>query len=268
MGTLGGATAGATARARDAVRRGQRLPRLVRQAIALVLGILAGVLLFDRLLMPVLVRHGDEVRVPSVGGVELAQAEKSLRVAGLRPLVMTGRHHAVVPRGDVLEVSPPSGLSVKRGRQVILTPSLGAFHLTVPNLVGQTMRLARIQLGDAGLAVGEVMYAANDLVEGDVVMAMEPEGGAPAPENSTVSLLVSRPRPSTGYWLPDLRGLPGTASEILLEQGGFSVTVQTEAGGEPGTVVRQDPPPGVPLWPGTHVVLSVAPGWGRGSGRG
>lgn len=259
---------GAKTRARSAARRGQVLPRLLRQALALTFGILVGAFLFDRVLMPVLVRHGDEVRVPSVGGSELAQAEGALRAVGLRPLVMTGRHHAVVPRGQVLEVSPPPGLSVKRGRQVILTPSLGTFHLTVPDLVGQTMRLARIQLGDAGLAVGQVMYAANELVDEDVIMAMEPEGGAPAPENSTVSLLVSRARPSVPYWLPDLRGLPGTASEILLQQGGFSVTIQTEGGGEPGTVVRQDPPPGVPLWPGTRVVLGVAPGWGRGSGRG
>jgi serine/threonine-protein kinase len=220
------------------------------------------------MVMPLVVRHGDEVSVPSVGGSELAQAEKELRAAGLRPLVLQGRHHTVVPRGRVLEVSPPPGLSVKRGRQVILTPSLGTFHRAVPDLVGQSMRLARMRLGDAGLSVGQLMYAANELVGEDIVMAMEPEGGTPAPENGMVSLLVSRARPSVPFWLPDLRGLPGAASETLLEQGGFSVTIQTGDGGEPGTVVRQDPPPGSPLWPGTRVVLSVVPGWGRGWGRG
>jgi eukaryotic-like serine/threonine-protein kinase len=264
MGKLGG---GMT-KVRGTVERGARLPRFVRQALALVLGVLVGAFLFDRVLMPIVVRHGEEVRIPSVGGSDLAQAENALRAAGLRPLVMKGRHHAVVPRGQVLEVSPPPGLSVKRGRQVILTPSLGTFHRTVPDLVGQSMRLARMQLGDAGLAVGQIMYAANELVGPDLIMAMEPEGGAPAAENGAVSLLVSRDRPSIPFWLPDLRGLPGSISETLLEQGGFLVSVQTEAGGEPGAVVRQDPPPGTPLWPGTRVVLGVAPGQGRVWGRG
>jgi eukaryotic-like serine/threonine-protein kinase len=258
----------ATTKVRGAAQRGARLPRFVRQMLALLLGVLVGAFLFDRVLMPVVVRHSDEVRVPSVGGSELAQAENALRAAGLRPLVMQGRHHAAVPRGQVLEVSPPPGLSVKRGRQVILTPSLGTFHRTVPDLVGQSMRLARLRLGDAGLSVGQIMYAANELVGPDLVMAMEPEGGAPAPEAGAISLLVSRDRPSVPFWLPDLRGLPGDASETLLEQGGFSVSVQTETGGEPGTVVRQDPPPGTPLWPGTRVLLGVASGRGRIWGRG
>lgn len=250
--------------ARDAARRRGRLSRAARQLLALLLGILAGVLLFDRLLMPLVVRHRDEAQVPSIGGSDLAQAESMLRGLGLRPVVMPGRHHAAVSRGQVLEVSPQPGLSVKRGRQVFLTPSLGTFHRTVPDLVGQSMRLARLRLGDAGLSVGQVMYAANDLVGDDLVMATEPEGGTPAPDNGTVSLLVSRERPSVPYWLPDLRGLPGAASEVLLEQGGFRVSVEHGDGGQPGTVVRQDPPPGTPLWPGTRVVLGVAPGWSRG----
>lgn len=259
---------GAKTRVRTVAQRGARLPRFLRVLLALVLGVLVGAFLFDRVLMPRVVRHGDEVSVPSVGGDDLAQAENELRALGLRPLVLAGRHHTVVPRGQVLEVSPPPGLSVKRGRQVILTPSLGAFHRAVPDLVGESMRLASMRLSDAGLSVGELMYAANDLVGEDLVMAMEPEGGTAAPENGTVALLVSRARPSVPFWLPDLRGLPGAASEILLEQGGFSVTVQSGDGGDPGTVVRQDPPPGSPLWPGTRVVLSVVPGYGRGWGRG
>lgn len=257
-------------RARSGARRvadkSARLPRLVRQLLALALGMAAGAFLFDRVLMPLVVRHGDEVAVPSVGGSDLAHAEDALRAAGLRPLVIAGRHHAVVPRGQVLEVSPPPGLSVKRGRQVILTPSLGTFYRLVPDVVGESMRMARLRLDDAGLTLGRVMYAANDLVVESQVMAMEPEGGSPAPDNSTVSLLVSRSRPPVPHWLPDLRGLPGAASEILLEQGGYAVSIETAGDGEPGTVVRQDPPPGSPLWPGNRIVLSVAPGrgWRRG----
>ena len=259
---------GATARMRKAARRGARLPRWVRTLLALVGGVLVGAFLFDRVVMPLVVRHGDEVSVPAVGGRELAQAESDLRAAGLRPLVLPGRHHAAVARGRILDVSPPAGLMVKRGRQVILTPSLGTFHRPVPDLVGESMRLARMRLSDAGLSVGQLMYAANDLVEDDLIMAMEPEGGKPAPDNGLVSLLVSRTRSSVPYWLPDLRGFPGGACETLLQQGGFRVTIESGEGGDPGTVVRQDPPAGSPLWPGTRVVLSVVPGWSGGWGRG
>ncbi len=255
---------GAAAELRKAARRGGRLSRWIRTLLALGCGILVGTFLFDRVVMPLVVRHGDEVSVPAVGGRELAQAESDLRAAGLRPLVLPGRHHAVVAPGRVLDVAPQAGLMVKRGRQVVLTPSLGSFRRAVPNLVGESIRLARMRLSDAGLSVGQLMYAANDLVGDDLVMAMEPEGGKPAPDGGTVSLLVSRARSSVPYWLPDLRGFPGGASETLLQQGGFRVTVESGEGGDPGTVVRQDPPAGSPLWPGARVVLTVVPGW-RGS---
>ena len=92
----------------------------------------------------------------------------------LSPLA-SGRVNAMrVPSGEIAGALADATIGIGSW-----PPSLGTFHRTVPDLVGQSMRLARLRLGDAGLSVGQVMYAANELVGDDLVMASEPEGGTP-----------------------------------------------------------------------------------------
>lgn len=250
---------------------GRRSPGIwgVLERVALAAaGILCGVLLFDRVLMPQVVRHGDDVQVPFVAGRNLAQAEEELRDAGLEPVLMAGRHHPEVPAGRVLELSPSIGQKVKRGRQIRITPSLGAVSHTVPDVVGMSVRMARMELTQAGLHVRRSGYAATDLVEPDQVMALEPEAGTPAPPEGEVTLLVSQRRAPVAYWLPDLRGLSGRESAAWLQSQGFRAElIETAPAGMPGLVVAQTPPPGTPVWRGTRVELAVAPGEPVGSWR-
>jgi eukaryotic-like serine/threonine-protein kinase len=233
-------------------------------------GVLCGLILFNYVLMPRVVRHGDTVRIPAVAGKPLGEAEKILRRAGLDPVLVAARHHPDVPQGCVLELSPPVGLSVKRGRQVFLTPSIGAISHFVPDVTGLSLRMARLQLSEAGLRVSKTEYAATNLVSADQVLAMAPEAGSPASTDGTVTLLVSRPRAPVPYWLPDLRGRDGRGSAIWLEANGFRAALtEGPSSGAPGSVVTQDPAPGTPIWVGSRIDLAVAPGrpTGRTPGR-
>jgi len=236
------------------------VPLVVRVLFAVLVGVAVGVVLFDRFLMPAVVRHGQEVRVPAVTGRELAEAQRTLQASGLEPVLTEGRYHPGVPAGMVLEVQPPVGLSVKEGRQVHITPSLGEHQRRVPNLLGHTLRMARLIAGDAGLRIGEIGYAATHLAPPDQILAMSPEPGAPAQPNGQITLLLSRKRSPVPSWLPDLRGMAGWRAAALLRRSGFRVSTREGFGGMPGTVVYQAPGPGTPLWPGSHVELEVAPG--------
>ena len=248
-------------------RIGGRLRSVFLAVGTAVLALFCGLLAFDKILMPRVVGHGDEVRIPGVAGKDLGQAEALLRGAGLAPVRAAGRYHPDMPRGSVLEVYPSVGLSVKRGRQVFLTPSLGAVNRRVPDLAGLTVRMARIRLADLGLRIAATEYAATDLVPADQVLAVTPDAGAPAPENGEMSLLVSRNRAPTPYWMPDLRGESGADMSGMLEDNGFRSAVTTgSAAGPAGTVARQDPEPGTPVWPGARVQLTVTPGRSAGAG--
>lgn len=238
----------------------QRLPRLVTLPLGAILGLVLGMWIFDRIIMPSVVRHGEDVRIPSVAGRPVAEARRALAKAGLDPQLTEGRFHPGVPAGAVLEVSPPVGLSVKKGRQVLITPSLGESQAAVPDLLGHTLRMARLLAGDAGLRIGTVAYAATDLARPDQILAMSPEPGSTAAPGGEITLLLGRRRAPAPAWMPDVTGQPGWRVASVLRRSGYRATLEELPGGQPGAIVRQDPAPGAPLWPGTRVVLSVSPG--------
>lgn len=222
-------------------------------------GAIAGVVLFDRVLMPRVVLLGNEVRVPSVAGLDLGEAESRLAAAGLNPARAAGRHHPAVPGGRVLDVSPPSGMSVKTGRRVYLIPSLGGLNRKVPDVVGLSQRMAEIKLSAAGLRVRELREAATSHAPPGQVLAMSPQAGTEAPATSDVALLVSRLRSPTPFALPDLRGRHGADAVAWLRGRGFRVAqTASDSPGRPGSVLDQNPRPGEPVWPGAEIRLTVA----------
>jgi beta-lactam-binding protein with PASTA domain len=251
-------------RGRTRGRRGD----LLRDLLAAILGVSAGLFLFDRVLMPRVVRHGDDVRIPAVAGSDLARAETVLRSAGLQPVRIPGRYNAQIQRGSVLEIHPPAGRLVKAGRQVFLTPSLGPVNHRVPDLTGMSVRMAKVKLVERGLRAAATEYAATDRFEPDQVLAMTPDPGSPVPESGEVTLLVSRLPAPTPYWMPDFRGLGGSESANALKASGIDAALTLGRAvpsgawisGAPGTVVQQDHDPGSPVWPGTRVELGIAPG--------
>ncbi len=232
--------------------------------VAMGAGVLGGVVLFDRVLMPRVVLLGNEVVIPPVAGLEMAEAEGRLTGMGLRPASAAGRHHPAVPGGRVLEVSPPVGMSVKAGRRIHLTPSLGGLDRKVPDVVGLSLRMAEISLSASGLRVRELREAATNLVPPGQVLALSPQAGTDAPATSDVALLVSRLRTPTPFAMPDLRGRDGAEAAAWLRGNGFRVDQQTSDGsGRSGSVLEQRPSPGEPVWPGSEISLTVvraAPG--------
>jgi beta-lactam-binding protein with PASTA domain len=247
----------------DATRPARRIgrrPRALLVPLAALLGAVLGLGIFDRIIMPGVVSQRDEVRIPSIGGRSLREATRALGEAGLEPQVTAGRSHPAVPAGAVLEVSPPVGLSVKRGRQVFVTPSLGERQNLVPDLLGHTLRMARILAGDAGLEIADLTYAATDLASPDQILAMSPEPGSPAAPDGKITLLLGRARAPVPSWMPNLIGLEGWRAVAWVRRSGFHVVTEEADGGEPGSVAHQAPPPGSPIWPGVAIRLGVSPG--------
>lgn len=243
----------------ESPRWGRRLLTLLFWCIQLGLGAIVGVLLFDKLLMPRVVRFGDDVVVPSVSEMAVADAVESLRAAGLEPEVTEGKFSPSVPGGLVLAVSPEDGIRVKTGRRVFLTPSLGIESRVVPELSGMTLRIAKTKLRSVGLETGEIRYAAVGGVRDGEVLATSPGPGEPGPEGGKVEILLSREKAAVPLWMPDFSGRNGVETAAWLEQCGFEVQIEESSfPGDPGEVQRQDPPPGAGVYPGTTIQLVVS----------
>jgi len=150
------------------------------------------------------------------------------------------------------------GVQARRQRSVRVWLSAGARVTTVPALVGQTDRTARIRLEQDGLALGAVSEFRSPAYAADAIVAQDP---APGSHAGTVSLLVNRGEQTMSYVMPDLIGLDGERAAEALRARGFRVTIvgeQPYPGVPAGTVVRQQPVGGFQLGPSDAISLEVS----------
>jgi len=123
-----------------------------------VVGVLfvAGIVLFNFVLMPVLVHNRAAVIVPDLRQISEAQASETLEKLALTLRVTHSENSAEVPEGYVISQSPRPNESIKEGRSVEVVLSLGAKTQRVPDLAGMSLRQVRGMLDRLQLRAGRV----------------------------------------------------------------------------------------------------------------
>lgn len=230
----------------------------VGKLLLLVGGLGATYLLFAALAMRVALRT-REVQVPDLIGRGVQEASQLLGAQGLTLRVDDNRRPDTrVPAGRIMQQDPPPGVQARRQRSVRVWLSAGSRASTVPALVGQTERTARIRLDQDGLAVAAVSEFRSPEYPADAVVAQNPPASTRA---DAVSLLVNRGEQTAPYVMPDLIGVNGEKAAEALRSRGFRVSIvgqQPYPGVPPGTVVRQQPAGGFQLGPSDAISLEVS----------
>lgn len=203
--------------------------------------------------------HAREVNVPSLVGQPLSTASAIVSQAGLTLRVdETRRSDPNVGAGRIAQQDPPAATVARRGRTVRVWLSTGGVVASVPALVGETERTARLQLQQGGLSLSTVSDVRSNDLPSDVVVAQDPPEGSRA---AAVSLLVNRSDRAAAYVMPDLIGVSGARAADALRTDGFRVAVvgQNPYPGIPaGIVIRQSPQAGFQVTPGDTVSLEVS----------
>jgi serine/threonine protein kinase len=130
----------------------------------------------------------------------------------------------------------------------------------VPAVKGMTERAARQRLTEAGFEVGVHRRESSEEDTGKVIGQSVP-GGKEAKRGSKVLLTVGEGQQVTK--VPDLTGLPYSEAENRLEEAGYLLGGVEEATSQTvpaGVIMKQDPPPGTPLAPGSYVYLTDSVG--------
>ena len=133
-----------------------------------------------------------EAEVPSVIGLPQQQAERVLRRAGFEVSVAQ-QETDQAPPGLVIDQNPGGGTAPPGSTVTIVVavePPPQQFE--VPNVVGMQLADAQQALQDAGFQV-DVRFRRDQAPHGEVI-GQNPEGG-PAPSGSTVTIIVSGPKP-------------------------------------------------------------------------
>jgi serine/threonine-protein kinase len=227
--------------------------------LLLLVGALAGTfLLFALVSMRVALRARD-VEVPNLVGATVENATLTVNDLGLALRIDPNkRPDERVPAGGIVQQEPLPGVTARRQRSIRVWISSGPRATTVPGLVGQNERTARMRVDEEGLEVATVSEFRSPDYPADAVVAQDP---APSSRAPSVSMLLNRGEQATTYVMPDLIGTNGERAAETLRTRGFRVTIvgsQPYQGVPPGTVVRQQPAGGFRVGPADGISLEVS----------
>ena len=175
-----------------------------------------------------------KVTIPDVSGMSETDAVTRLEQAGLTVLAPSIRENSdTVPVDNVIRTEPKIGTVLDKGAQVRLIVSRGQQTVTVPNLVGMSLKKARRQLSDLGLKSTVSEQFDPTAPAGEVIQQNQGQGSIVV-AGSTIGLVVSKgPAPVV---VPDVIGDTLDSAQSALQAQGFKVTVTRQDVTDPSQV--------------------------------
>ncbi len=172
--------------------------------ILIILILFAG--LMDKLIMPLVVDHGNERDLPDVIEMTLDQAQNVLQKEGFNVIVKDSLYDANHPLGTVIEQSPYPYATVKEERRVYLTISIGDKPIIMPKLIGSSPRDAELTIKSYNLQMGNKNYTPSDIyLEGTVIGQSYPQGQQIKP-NTKIHITISLGKLKEEKTVPSLVG--------------------------------------------------------------
>jgi serine/threonine-protein kinase len=224
--------------------RGRRQSRWLI-LVELILGLVLGFSIFDRVLMPLAVRHGADASVPDLRHHRVDEAQRAIEASRLRLGRIIEVPDAASLKGEIIAQEPTGGARVRRGRLVNMVVSEGPPVRLVPDLAGKTPRSASIELSQLDLRTGASLTVPSPSVSEGEIIGTRPARGESPGSSGTVDLLISGGAPQEVYLMPDLIGLDAEEAASRLRSAG--IDVESGAG---SAVRRQEPAPGAPIGSG------------------
>jgi len=203
----------------------------------------------------------EDVTVPSVVNLDMVEARHKLESAGLI-METQESYHDKVPKDMVISQKPEGGKSVKEGRKVFVTVSLGGELVTVPNLKGLVAREGENKLAELELKYLVEKEDAHETIPAGKIIDQNPPAFTLVTKNTTVQVILSS-GPETPRDIPELVGLTFDEAKKAIEVSGFvlgKVVWMDDRRFPEGTVITQLPLPKGEYKPGSLVSLEVVAG--------
>lgn len=211
----------------SAVIGNSRVMRVIRTLLYVLVLVVVG--LISALTAMRFAIHGREVTVPKLAGLTAAEAQ---RIAGASGLAVTRDqrfYSSDVPEGHIVSQLPPAGTLVRTGFLIRIAESLGPQKVEIPNLVGQSVRSAELNLGRRGLELGSVAYLPTAYAAVDQVIAQSPTSDAQQISTPSVSLLTSVAPNQEAFVMPEFVGSKLSEASAAIRMAGLVVGTITTA---------------------------------------
>ncbi|MGB9377139.1 MAG: Stk1 family PASTA domain-containing Ser/Thr kinase [Mycobacteriales bacterium] len=133
---------------------------------------------------------GRFTKAPSLIGKSLADAEATVKKAGLSVRLGPKAYSEVIPTGAVVAQDPAATDRIRKGTAITLTISLGKERYKVPDLKGTKQADAEAKLKAAKLTPS-VQKSYNDSVPAGTVISQSPTAGTSVRPHTSVTMVVS-----------------------------------------------------------------------------
>lgn len=162
-------------------------------------------------LLGILTNHGKTIDVPDFTSMTVNEARHEAARKKLRIEVIDSIFVRKMEKGAVYSQNPKAGARVKKGRRILLTINAkNAKKVSMPNLVGYSMRQAKAELNSRGLALGKLIYV-NDIATNNVLRQIyrnrEIRPGRQIETGSEINLEVGLNPEDNLTYIPDIKGL-------------------------------------------------------------
>ena len=165
--------------------------------------------------------------------------------------------------GEVLRQTPAAGMTVKKGKTVLLTVNGEAEQVVVEDVKGYKQQDAYDALKALNLSPKIQAVADDDTAVGYVVKT-DPAAGSTVSTGTTVTIYVSSGPSTESAVIPNIVGYQYSAAKEQLEAAGFVVTAEydDESDKDENTVLSVSPNEGEKAKKGSVVTVTVSSGKG------
>lgn len=176
-------------------------------AFAVVVVLIVGSMVFLNLFT----KHNQELSVPDLANMTVEEAQLVAAEAGMRIDVTDSAFVKRMKRGAVYRQNPVPGSKVKHGRRISLTiNAVNPRQITMPDLIGYSMRQAKAELLSRGLVLGKLIYV-HDMATNNVLRQlhnnMEIAPGDMVDSEAVIDLVLGLNSRDNRTFVPYLAGL-------------------------------------------------------------
>ena len=199
------------------------LRKLGRLIVAGAIVILTLIILMDKVVMPLYVRHGQEKFLPNVVGMPYPEAARTLRAAGFKMQKADVARTQEYPPNQVFEMYPKAYSRVKKGRIVQLTVTEEERMVTVPDLIGKSLRSSEIAVARVGLHIDTIMTTYSDEFASEAVTWQSIKGGNFLRRGLGLALMVSKGTAPPTFYVPSVIAMGFQAGRRELLDAGLDI---------------------------------------------
>lgn len=180
------------------------------------------------LLLGIFTHHGKVIEVPDMVGLSVRQADRVADSTGVRIDVVDSIYVRGMAKGAVYKQSPAAGASVKKGRRIMLTINATVpKRVTMPNLVGYSMRQAKAELSSRGLNLGKLIYV-DDIATNNVLKQQQRgrdvRPGSSVESGSDIDLVVGLNGSDNRTYVPNVLGMKYVRATDVIHENSLNIS--------------------------------------------